>query len=41
MNLFSQGIDPCLDISDIDGLSADEAGSLIMKARAHWFEAQR
>ena len=28
------------DISDIEGLSTDEAGSLIMKARAHWFEAQ-
>ena len=33
--------DAGLNVSDIDGLSADEAGSLIMKARAHWFEAQR
>jgi N utilization substance protein A len=35
--LAEQAVD---DISDIDGLSVDEAGSLIMKARAHWFEAQ-
>jgi N utilization substance protein A len=35
--LAEQGID---DISDIDGLSNEEAGALIMKARAHWFEAQ-
>src|SRR5579863_7941414 len=35
--LADQAID---DISDIDGLSAEEAGALIMKARAHWFEAQ-
>src|ERR1700685_2047331 len=33
--------DPAIDdIADIEGLSSDEAGSLIMKARAHWFEAQ-
>jgi len=36
-DLAEQAVD---DISDIDGLSVDEAGSLIMKARAHWFEAQ-
>jgi N utilization substance protein A len=36
--LAEQAID---DISDIEGLSNDEAGSLIMKARAHWFEAQQ
>jgi transcription termination/antitermination protein NusA len=35
--LADQAID---DISDIDGLSSEEAGALIMKARAHWFEAQ-
>jgi transcription termination/antitermination protein NusA len=35
--LAEQAID---DISDIEGLSNDEAGNLIMKARAHWFEAQ-
>jgi N utilization substance protein A len=35
--LAEQGVD---DISDIDGLSTEEAGALIMKARAHWFEAQ-
>jgi N utilization substance protein A len=35
--LADQAID---DISDIEGLSNDEAGTLIMKARAHWFEAQ-
>ena len=35
--LADQAID---DIADIEGLSSDEAGSLIMKARAHWFEAQ-
>jgi N utilization substance protein A len=29
------------DLADIDGLSAEEAGSLIMKARAKLFEAQR
>src|SRR5271156_4712243 len=36
--LAEQAID---DIADIDGLSPEEAGSLIMKARAHLFEAQR
>jgi N utilization substance protein A len=35
--LAEQAVD---DISDIDGLSNEEAGALIMKARAHWFEAQ-
>jgi N utilization substance protein A len=34
--LAEQAID---DITDIEGLGADEAGKLIMKARAHWFEA--
>jgi N utilization substance protein A len=34
--LAEQAID---DITDIDGLGAEEAGKLIMKARAHWFEA--
>jgi N utilization substance protein A len=34
--LAEQAVD---DISDIDGLAADEAGKLIMKAREHWFEA--
>ena len=29
------------ELSDIDGLQAEEAGELIMKARAHWFEAGR
>ena len=37
-DLADQAID---DISDIQGLSPEEAGSLIMKARAHLFEAQR
>jgi len=27
------------DISDIEGLAAEEAGKLIMKAREHWFQA--
>ncbi len=35
-DLAEQSVD---DISDIEGLEADEAGRLIMKARAHWFEA--
>ncbi|HUN26250.1 MAG TPA: transcription termination factor NusA [Steroidobacteraceae bacterium] len=35
-DLAEQSID---DLSDIDGLAAEEAGRLIMKARAHWFEA--
>ena len=34
--LAEQAID---DITDIEGLGAEEAGKLIMKARAHWFEA--
>jgi N utilization substance protein A len=34
--LAEQAID---DLTDIEGLGADEAGKLIMKARAHWFEA--
>jgi N utilization substance protein A len=34
--LAEQAID---DITDIEGLGAEEAGRLIMKARAHWFEA--
>jgi len=37
-DLADQAID---DIADIQGLSPEEAGSLIMKARAHLFEAQR
>ncbi len=35
-DLAEQSVD---DLSDIDGLAAEEAGRLIMKARAHWFEA--
>src|SRR6201996_3317957 len=35
-DLAEQSVD---DLSDIDGLSGDEAGKLIMTARAHWFEA--
>src|SRR5665213_3018676 len=35
--LAEQAVD---EIADIDGLSSEEAGALIMKARAHWFEAQ-
>jgi transcription termination/antitermination protein NusA len=34
--LAEQAID---DLTDIEGLGAEEAGKLIMKARAHWFEA--
>jgi N utilization substance protein A len=34
--LAEQAID---DIADIEGLAAEEAGKLIMKAREHWFEA--
>jgi N utilization substance protein A len=34
--LAEQAVD---DLADIDGLEAEEAGKLIMKARAHWFEA--
>jgi N utilization substance protein A len=37
-DLAEQSVD---DLSDIDGLAAEEAGKLIMKARAHWFEAGR
>lgn len=33
-NLAEQAVD---DLLDIHGLSADEAGKLIMKAREHWF----
>ena len=36
--LAEQAVD---ELADIEGLSPDEAGSLIMKARAHWFEAQQ
>jgi transcription termination/antitermination protein NusA len=36
--LAEQAID---DITDIEGLGAEEAGKLIMKARAHWFEASQ
>src|SRR5580765_6474445 len=35
-DLADQAVD---DLADIEGLSAEEAGTLIMKARAHWFEA--
>jgi len=34
--LAEQAVD---DIADIEGLAAEEAGKLIMKAREHWFEA--
>ena len=34
--LAEQAVD---DLSDIEGLAAEEAGKLIMTARAHWFEA--
>ncbi|MBV6418254.1 MAG: Transcription termination/antitermination protein NusA [Steroidobacteraceae bacterium] len=37
-DLADQAVD---DILDIEGLSAEEAGRLIMKAREHWFEASR
>jgi N utilization substance protein A len=36
-DLADQAVD---DLSDIQGLTPEEAGSLIMKARAHLFEAQ-
>jgi N utilization substance protein A len=36
--LAEQAID---DITDIEGLGAEEAGKLIMKARAHWFDANQ
>jgi transcription termination/antitermination protein NusA len=35
-DLAEQSID---ELSDIEGLAQEEAGRLIMKARAHWFEA--
>ena len=35
-DLAEQSVD---DLQDIDGLAGDAAGQLIMKARAHWFEA--
>src|SRR5882757_216673 len=35
-DLAEQSVD---DLADIDGLQADQAGKLIMTARAHWFEA--
>jgi len=35
-DLAEQSVD---DLSDIEGLAQEEAGRLIMKARAHWFEA--
>jgi len=37
-DLADQAVD---DLADIEGLSAQEAGSLIMKAREPWFEAQK
>jgi N utilization substance protein A len=37
-DLADQAVD---DLADIEGLSAEEAGRLIMKARARMFEAQR
>ena len=37
-DLADQAVD---DILDIEGLSPEEAGKLIMKAREHWFEASR
>ncbi len=37
-DLAEQSID---DLADIAGLAAEEAGKLIMTARAHWFEAGR
>jgi transcription termination/antitermination protein NusA len=36
-DLADQAVD---DLADIEGLSAEEAGTLIMKAREPWFEAQ-
>ncbi len=35
-DLAEQSVD---DLADIEGLAQEEAGRLIMKARAHWFEA--
>jgi N utilization substance protein A len=37
-DLAEQSVD---DIADIDGLGAEAAGQLIMKARAHWFDASQ
>jgi len=37
-DLADQAVD---DLADIEGLSAEEAGTLIMKAREPWFEAQQ
>jgi N utilization substance protein A len=37
-DLAEQSVD---DLADIDGLGADAAGQLIMKARAHWFDASQ
>ncbi len=37
-DLADQAVD---DLADIEGLSAQEAGTLIMKAREPWFEAQQ
>ena len=34
--LAEQAVD---DLTDIEGLGAEEAGKLIMKAREHWFQA--
>ncbi len=36
--LAEQSVD---DLTEIDGLDADEAGALIMKAREMWFEAEK
>ena len=37
-DLADQAVD---DLADIEGLSEQEAGTLIMKAREPWFEAQK
>jgi N utilization substance protein A len=37
-DLAEQSVD---DLSDIEGLDAAEAGALIMKAREHWFQAEK
>ena len=36
--LAEQSVD---DLSDIDGLDETAAGTLIMKAREHWFQAEK
>jgi N utilization substance protein A len=36
--LAEQSVD---DLSDIDGLDEAAAGTLIMKAREHWFQAEK